>query len=437
MSPSIVIGIYALIAFIILVFTGFSVTVAMSIAGVGGCWFLLKTPKAAFDVLQSSVFSGFTSYTTSVAPMFILMGLLAMETGVGDDLFDCFETLTRHQNAGLAKSTAVVCAIFGAICGSAAATGSLMSSIAHPQMKRYNYSAELSTGTIASCCCLATLIPPSLHFITYGIAAEASIGKLLMSGITVGVFLMILFIISIDIYCKINKNAAPTRGERAPFKEKMQAIRHGGLIEVLLVFALSFGGMFAGWFSPTEAGCVGFVGMLIVAILFKRFKWKSLLKAMKDTLTMSGMIYCMIAAAKCMGNMFTYSRIPNAISSFIVGLDVNRVWIIVMLTLIYFVLGCLIDGIAIILITTPIFLPVVEALGYSDIWFGAYIVVICGLGAVTPPVGTGCYVVAGCTGESLTKVFKGCVPFFIAYVICAIALGAFPQIATFLPDLLM
>ena len=431
------IGLIALAAFLVLVFAGVPVTVSMAISGVGGCLFLLRTPTAAFDTLKSSVFSGFTSYTTSVAPMFILMGLLAMETGIGDDLFDCFQTLTRHQNAGLAKSTAVVCAIFGAICGSASATASLMSSIAHPQMKRYNYSVELSTGTIASCCCLATLIPPSLHLITYGIAAEASVGKLLMAGITTGIFLMILFLISIEIMCKINPNAAPGREEKAPFKEKMKAIRHGGLIEVLIVFVFSFGGMFAGWFSPTEAGCVGFVGMLVVAIIFKRFKWSALIKAMKDTLTMSGMIYCMIAAAKCMGNMFTYSRIPNAISNLILSLDVSRVVVIIVLTLIYFVLGCMIDGIAIILITTPIFLPVIEQLGYSDIWFGAYMVVIVGLGAVTPPVGTNCYVTAGCTGESLTKVFKGCVPFFIAYLVCAVLLGVFPQIATFLPDLLM
>ena len=437
MSTSLLVGIIALAGFLVLVFAGVPVTVSMAISGVGGCLFLLRTPTAAFDTLKASVFSGFTSYTTSVAPMFILMGLLAMETGIGDDLYDCFQTLTRHQNAGLAKSTAIVCAIFGAICGSSAATCSLMCSVAHPQMKRYNYSVELATGTIASCCCLSVLIPPSLHLITYGIAAEASVGKLLMAGITTGIFLMILFLITIEIMCKINPMHAPGREEKATAKEKWRAIRHGGFIEVILVFVLSFGGMFAGWFTPTEAGCVGFVGMMIVAIIFKRFKWSALFKAMKDTLTMSGMIYCMIAAAKCMGNMFTYSRIPNAISELITNLDIHRVWVIVILTLIYFVLGCMIDGIAIILITTPIFLPVIKALGYSDIWFGAYMVVIVGLGAVTPPVGTACYLTAGCTGESLTRVFKGCAPIFVAYVVCAIFLGIFPQIATILPDLLM
>ena len=434
---TVMIGVLGLVAFIVLVFLGIPITVSMAIAGVGGCMFLLKTPQSAFDMLSSSIFGSFTSYTTSVAPMFILMGELASETGIGNDLFDCFQVLTGHQKAGLAKATTVVCAIFGAICGSTAATSGMMSRVAHPQMMSYKYAPELSVGTIASSACLATLIPPSLHLITYGIAAESSIGALLIAGCSVGIVLMILFLITIMVITTANPSLAPDKAPRASIKEMWKAIRHGGFIEVILVFGLSMGGMFAGWFTPTEAGSVGFAGMFIVALLFKRFTFKALFKALKNTMTMTGMIYCMIAAARSVGSMFTYSRIPTVLANWVAGFDVPRTVIILLLTVIYFVLGCLIDGVAIILLTVPVFLPVIKSLGYSEVWFGTYIVVICGLGAVTPPVGSACFVVSGTSGVDLATTFKGCIPFWIAYVVCAILLAFIPGLATWLPGLMM
>ena len=189
MSPSLLIGVLVLIGFMILIFHGIPVTISMMVCGVVGSMFLLRTPMSAFTLLSDSVYGSFTNYITCVAPMFILMGELATESGVGSDLFDCFQKLIGHRKGGLASACQVVSSIFGAICGSTAATGAMMSRIAYPQMKRYRYSDRLATGCIASGSCLASLIPPSLHLITYGIAAEASIGKLLIGGITTGIVL--------------------------------------------------------------------------------------------------------------------------------------------------------------------------------------------------------------------------------------------------------
>jgi tripartite ATP-independent transporter DctM subunit len=210
MSLNLIIGIIIIIAFLIIIFEGVPVTISMMICGVIGSMFLLRTPLSAFTLLSDSVFGAFTSYTLSVAPMFILMGELATESRIGRDLFDCFQKMTGHRKGGLASACQVVCAIFGAICGSTAATGAMMSRIAYPLMKRYQYSDMLSTGCIASGACLASLIPPSLHLITYGIAAEQSFGKLLIGGITTGIVLMILFIITIRIWCLVNPDVAPS-----------------------------------------------------------------------------------------------------------------------------------------------------------------------------------------------------------------------------------
>jgi tripartite ATP-independent transporter DctM subunit len=268
MSFNMTIGIIVIIVFLILIFKGVPVTISMLACGVVGSMFLLRTPSSAFFLMSDSVFTTFTSYTLTVAPMFILMGELATETKIGGDLFDCFQKLTGHRKGGLASACQVVCAIFGAICGSAAATGAMMSRIAYPQMKRYKYNDGLSTGCIASGASLAMLIPPSLALITYGIVAEQSIGKLLIGGITVGIVLMFIFIITIKIWCLTKPDLAPEAEVNATLKEKIQAIRKGGFVEIVLVFALAMGGMFLGWFTPTEAGAVGFTGMLIVAVVF-------------------------------------------------------------------------------------------------------------------------------------------------------------------------
>lgn len=436
MEFAVMIGLIGLAVFLLLIFLGVPVALSMLICGIGGMMFLVRNPLSAFVTASDTVLSTFTSYTLSVAPMFMLMGDIATETGIGDDLYNCFNKLIGHRRGGLANATQVVCALFGAICGSQAATAAMMSRVAYPQMKRFGYADTLSTGSIAAGSCLAILIPPSMALITYGICAETSISKLLIGGLSTGIVLMIIFIITIFIWCKIKPDVAPV-GEKHSAKEKWQAVRHGGLIEVLVVFAISMAGMFLGYFTPTEAGAVGVIGMTIISIAFKRFSFKAMGRALKNTLVMTGMIFCILGGANVFNKFFTMTKIPQALGNLVTSMDVPVIVVMLVITLIYLILGCFIDTMPMMLLTVPIFLPVIKAINYDPVWFGCYMVVISGLGAITPPVGSACYIVSGvCEGPTLMKVFKGSVPFVLSYLVMAVLMSIIPEIATFLPSLM-
>ncbi len=436
MELNIIIGLIGLAGFLVLIFSGIPVALSMLICGIVGSMFLLRTPMSAFGMASDSILANFTSYTLSVAPLFMLMGDLASETGIGADLYGCFQKLIGHRKGGLANATQVVCAIFGAICGSQAATAAMMSRVAYPQMKRFGYADTLATGSIAAGSCLAILIPPSMALINYGIIAETSISKLLLGGLSTGIVLMVIFIITIYIWCRINVKLAPVT-ERISFKEKLIAIRKGGFFEIALVFIISMGGMFLGYFTPTEAGAIGVAGMIVISLIFKRFSFQALWRALKNTLVMTGMIYCILGGASVFNKFFTLTQIPTALGGFVSKLHMPVFLVMLVITLIYLLLGCFIDAMPMMLLTTPIFLPVIKVMGFDPVWFGCYMVVISGLGAITPPVGVSCYIVNGvCEGTTLQTVFRGSIPFLIAYIVMALLMTLVPGISTFLPNLM-
>ncbi len=436
MSSAVLVGIIGLIIFLVLLFFGVPIALSMMIVGICGSMFLMRQPFSAFGMASDTIVGTFSSYTLSVAPLFMLMGDLATETGIGNDLYNCFQKLIGHRKGGLANATQMVCALFGAICGSQAATAAMMSRVAYPQMKRFGYKDTLSTGSIAAGSCLAILIPPSMALINYGIIAESSISQLLIGGLSTGIVLMVIFIISINIWCLIKPETAPV-SEKTSLKEKLVAIRKGGLIEVILVFAISMAGMFLGWFTPTEAGAVGVIGMLIISIIFRRFSFKALARAIKNTLVMTGMIYSILAGANVFNKFITLSKIPATLGKLVTGLNLPVIVIMIIITVIYLFLGCFIDTMPMMLLTTPIFLPIVTGIGFSSLWFGCYMVVISGLGAITPPVGSACYIVSGvCEGVTLQDVFKGSLPFVLSYLFMAVLMIIIPGIATFLPGLM-
>lgn len=251
--------------------------------------------------------------------MFILMGEIASHSGLGNSLFDTFQTFIWHRRGGLAFAVQIVCAIFGAICGSLIAGLALMGNVAYPAMKKNNYDDRLSASCIVAGAPLVTLIPPSLTLIVFGIISETSIGKLFVGGITVGILVLIAYSITIMIWTRINPNLAPTR-PKASWQERQQSLKKGGLIEVAIVFAIAMGGLFGGLFTPTEAGAIGMVGMTAVAIIFRRFSFEVLKKAVISTVGMSAMIYFLVAAASTYGSFFTLSTIPAA-------LGCNRTWL--------------------------------------------------------------------------------------------------------------
>ena len=436
MISPVLVGVIGLAVFLALLFLGVPIALSMMIVGICGSMLLLRQPFSAFGMASETIVGTFASYTLSVAPLFMLMGDLATETGIGNDLYNCFQKLIGHRRGGLANATQIVCALFGAICGSQAATAAMMSRVAYPQMKRFGYKDSISTGSIAAGSCLAILIPPSMALINYGIIAETSISQLLIGGLSTGIVLMVIFIISINIWVGIRPDTAPV-SEKVPLKEKLTAIHKGGLIEVILVFAISMAGMFLGWFTPTEAGAVGVIGMLIISILFRRFSFKALARAIKNTLVMTGMIYSILAGANVFNKFITLSKIPSALGKLVTSINAPVIVVMIVITIIYLFLGCFIDTMPMMLLTTPIFLPIVTSIGFSSLWFGCYMVVISGLGAITPPVGSACYIVSGvCEGVTLQDVFKGALPFVISYLFMAVLMIFIPGIATLLPGLM-
>jgi tripartite ATP-independent transporter DctM subunit len=433
MATGTLIGIIVIVIFIGLVLIGVPVCVSMLLCGCAGCFFFLPT-SAALTFLGSSFVNTFSSYTISVAPMFMLMGEIASESGVGGNLFSSFQRILGRVRGGLASAVQVACALFGAICGSSPATVALMSRVAYPEMKKHHYSDELAAGSIGSGSSLATLIPPSLILISYGVVAEESIGKLFLGGIFVGIILMLLFIIVIQIWCAINPKLAP-RGEPTSFKEKLKALREGSIIDIVLIFGFSMIGMFVGWFTPTESGAVGSALMLLDTIITKRFSFKMLSNAIKNSLVMCGMIYCLIVGATVLGKFFTLAQLSTLLGNIVTSLNVSGFVVVAVITFIFLIIGCFMDVMSIALIVTPLFLPILKQFGYDAVWFGVYVVIVTGLAAITPPVGMSCYIVSGITNVELQKTFKGSLPFIIAFVVMALIMALFPAVATWLPSI--
>ena len=425
-----------LVLFLVLIFLGVPIYICMGGVGLLGCLAITHNFGAVSTFLSDAFIKTFTTYTVSVAPMFMLMGEIASESGIGSNLFKSVKTVLGRQKGALASAVQVACALFGAICGAAVATCTLMSRVACPEMTKARYSDELNTGAVSAGSVLATLIPPSLPLITYGSSVQESIGKLFFGGIFVGITLMVIFIIVVQIWCLIKPEAGPA-GEKSTAKEKIKALKEGNVIEVVLVFGFSMLGMFTGWFTPTEAGAVGTILMLIVVIVNKRFSFKMLGRALMHTMMTAGMMYCLLAGTNIFGKFFTLARLSNTIGTFVAGLDVSKYAIIAVITLIFMILGCFMDAMAAVLVTAPILLPILQSFGYNAVWYGVYAVMITGLGAITPPVGMACFISSGITKVPVDRVFKGSAPFILAYLLMAALMAVFPQLAMWLPNLVM
>ncbi len=433
---SLLAGLLGLAAFILLLVLRMPIAYAMALVGFVG-FSLLTSFSSGFSMVAKEIYNTFSSYSLSVIVMFIWMGFLAYYSGIGTRLYVFAYKLIGHWPGGLAIATQVACGVFGAICGSNTATAATMGAIALPEMKKYNYDMSLATASIAAGGVLGVLIPPSVIFIVYGMATEQSIGQLFMSGIIPGIMLMLFYIITIWILTLRQPVLGPP-GPRADWKERLGSLR-GGLAEVLFVFVLSMGGLFAGWFTPTEAGAVGAAGVLLVALLGKNLTMDNFKKSLLDATRTTAMIMLMIAGAMIFGRFMAISRVPFELASWAGSLPLPTVAVMAIILLIYLILGCFIDALALILLTIPIFFPVVvNTLGYDPIWFGVIMVMVVAMGVITPPVGMNVYVIKGVAPEiPVELIFKGIWPFLIALILCLMVLVAFPSITTFLPYALM
>jgi len=305
-------------------------------------------------------------------------------------------------------------------------------------MKRYKYADELATGCVASGGGLGMIMPPSVVLIVYGILTEESIGKLFVAGIVPAILVTILFIVSIYIRCRYAPEQGPP-GESFTWKEKIRSLN--GLVDTLLVFALVMGGLFFGFFTPTEAAAVGAFGVFAVSVVRRKLTWQGLVKSLYETLRTSCMVMLLIAGAVVFGKFLAVTRIPFNVAEWIGGFDLPPFLIMSMIIFVYFLGGCFMDALAFVMLTIPIFFPIVTDLGYDPIWFGIIIVMVTEMGVITPPVGINVYVVYGVAesvigGVPLESIFKGIIPFLLAVIAGLIIMIMFPQIILVLPNLM-
>jgi tripartite ATP-independent transporter DctM subunit len=333
---------------------------------------------------------------------------------------------------GLTIATVFASAGFGAICGSSTATAASMGKISLPEMKKYNYDDSLATGTIAAAGTLGILIPPSTILIVYGDLTEQSIGKLFVAGVLPGVLLSILFAITVAFLCLRNPSIGPP-GSRSSWKERLRSL--AGMIEALILFGLAIGGLFAGWFSPTQAGAIGAGGALIIGLARRQLSWQSFIAAVKEAVQTSCMVLFIIMGAGVFARFMAVSRLPFILADWLGGLPIPPMAVMAVIIFIYFIGGFFMDSMGLIVVTIPIFFPVVMKLGFDPIWFGVIVVLVGEMGVITPPVGVNVFVIKGIAPEiPLQHIFRGIYPFLGALIIFTILLMFFPQIATYLPS---
>jgi len=410
----------------------FRMPVAFAMALVGFVGFAyLTTPEAALHLLARNIFDEFSSYPLSVIPMFILMGTFAFASGISRRLYRTANAWIGHLRGGLTVATVFACAGFGAICGSSTATAATMGKIALPEMKKYKYDDTLATGTVAAAGTLGILIPPSTVLIVYGILTEQSIGKLFVAGIVPGILLSIFFALTVVFLCWRKPDIGPP-GASSTWREKLKAL--GGIIEALLLFILAIGGLFAGWFSPTQAGAIGAGGALIIGLARRQISWKAFIEAGKDGLGTSCMVIFIITGAVIFGHFMAVSRIPFTLADWLGGLPIPPMAVMSVIIFIYFIGGFFMDSMGLIVLTVPIFFPIVQKLGFDPIWFGVIIVLVGEMGVITPPVGVNVFVIKGIAPDiPLERIFRGILPFLAALIIFTIIVLIFPEIATVLP----
>ena len=429
MNP-VAVGILGIVVLVFLFAIEVPVAFAMILVGIVGFGYLVS-PYAALEMLAMDLFENFSSYNLTVIPMFVFMGCLAFEIGMSRTLFDASHALFGKVRGGLAMATIMACAGFAAICGSTNATAAAMGAVSLPHMKRYKYDDSLATGCVAAGGSLGILIPPSALLIVFGIITEESIGKLFIAGILPGALLAVLFMLTVALLCARNHALAP-QGKSTTLRQKLKAIM--ATAEVLVLFLLVLGGLFTGWFSPTQAGGAGAAGVLILGLIRRTLSWRSFVAAGKDTLLITCMVMFIVAGAMIFGHFIAVTEIPFHLSDWVGGLDLPPMVIMAIIVFVHLIGGCFMDGFALIVLTVPILLPLIHALGLNIYWFGIIIVLIVEMGTITPPVGVNVYVIKGVAEDvPLETIFKGIFPFLLALIVCVAILMVFPRIATFLP----
>jgi tripartite ATP-independent transporter DctM subunit len=392
---------------------------------------VLAAWKPSFSLMGLEPFKIGGSYGLTVIPLFILMGQFANYSNMGAEAYRTAHRWIGSLPGGLAMATIVASAGFAAISGSSLASAATLGMVAIPEMKRFKYGDALATGCVAAGGTLGILIPPSTVMIIYGILTEQPIGTLFIAGILPGVILTLLFMITVYVQARMRPEIGPP-GPRYPFREKFYSLKEPW--GIILLFLIVIGGLYTGWFTPTEAAGVGAFGAFVIILVKRRLTWDVLKNSLAQTTRTTAMVFLILIGAHIFGYFLTLTQIPHQLSALAVEAGLNRYIIMALLVVAYMILGCIMEGLAIMVLTIPIVYPMILGLGFDPIWFGIMITLVMEMSLITPPIGVNVFIISGLVKDvPMYTIFRGTLPFFVTMIFFAVLLVIFPEMALFLP----
>ena len=430
-------GFWSFVVLLFLIFLRAPIGLAMLLCGFGGWYYAMNgNPVPLLAKLKSETYTTFSSSSLTIIPLFLLMGQFATLSGMSTALFKAAESFLGHRRGGVAMAAVGACAGFGAICGSSLATAATMGKVALPELRRYGYSGGFSTATLAAGGTLGILIPPSVILVLYAIITEQNIAKLFLAAFIPGILAAIGYVLTISLYVRLYPNSAGTR-PAVPMAERWKAL--GNTWPVLTIFGLVVGGIYAGWFTPTEGAAIGAAGTGIVAMLSGNLKWPVFKIALMETGKTTAMIFFIVLGASFYNGFLALSGVPQIMADYVLAQGFSPWFVLIIILTFYLVFGCVMDSLSMILLTVPIFFPVISAMDFGlspehlAIWFGILVLIVVEVGLITPPVGMNLFIINAMDRETkITETYKA-VMFFVGSDIVRVAiLVAFPAITLFL-----
>ncbi|MFH1775226.1 MAG: TRAP transporter large permease [Chloroflexota bacterium] len=436
MSHELIAVIFTALALALIVL-GMHIGLALGIAGAFGILAITGSFDAMVGVLKTTSFHAVGTYAIIIVPLFVLMGMFSLHGGISGQAYRALSNWIGRLPGGLSLATTWACTAFGATSGSYIAAGSVFTKISLPEMRKAGYDKGFACGGIATAAIIAMVIPPSLFFVIYGMLAEESIARLLIAGIFPGLIMAMTLSVGIWIRAKSNPRLAPVATTRVSWREKFISTRKAWPMVVLA--AIILGGIYTGVFTPTEAAAIGAFVALIITLGFRKLSWDKLKSSLLETVELTTMLALLFIGATVFARFLAVSRVTAWLAEAIIGIGLSPLQFVIVIVVLYLILGCFVDAISAMFVTMPLFFPVVIALGINPIWFGVLTVVSLVIGAITPPFGLSVYTVKAAAGPDVTVegVFRGAMPYYLSMLATLAILVAFPQISTFLPNMMM